>query len=109
MIPVDAGVITRVLETLVRIPSVNPALVAGGTGEAEIARWLARECERLGMPVSIEEVAPGRPNVVATLRGIDPAAGRSLLLNGHMDTVGVGGIPDPFTPLLRGGRLYGRG
>jgi acetylornithine deacetylase len=109
MIPVDAGAITRVLEALVRIPSVNPALVPGGAGEAEIARWLARECERLGMQVSVEEVAPGRPNVVATLRGTDPAAGRSLLLNGHTDTVGVAGMPEPFTPVLRDGRLYGRG
>lgn len=109
MIPVDAGAITRVLETLVRIPSVNPALVAGGTGEAEIARWLAQECERLGMHVSVEEVAPGRPNVVAILRGTDPAAGRSLLLNGHTDTVGVAGMREAFTPVVRDGRLYGRG
>ena len=109
MVRVDAAAITHTLDALVRIPSVNPALVPGGAGEAEIARWLARECERLGMHVSIEEVASGRPNVVATLHGTDPAAGRCLLLNGHTDTVGVGGMPDPFTPLLRGGRLYGRG
>ncbi len=109
MVRVDAAGITRALDALVRIPSVNPALVAGGAGEAEIARWLGQECERLGMHVSIEEVAPGRPNVVATLRGTDPAAGRSLLLNGHTDTVGVGGMAGPFTPRLRDGRLYGRG
>jgi acetylornithine deacetylase len=109
MIPVDAGAITRVLEALVRIPSVNPALVPGGAGEAEIARWLARECERLGMQVSVEEVAPGRPNVVAILRGTEPAGGRRLLLNGHTDTVGAAGMPEAFTPVLRGGRLYGRG
>ncbi len=109
MISVDAAAITRVLDTLVRIPSVNPALVAGGAGEAEIAHWLARECERLGMRVSLEEVAAGRPNVVAILRRTNPAAGRSLLLNGHTDTVGEGGMPEPFMPVLRDGRLYGRG
>jgi acetylornithine deacetylase len=109
MIRVDAAAITRGLDALVRIPSVNPALVAGGAGEAEIARWLARECEHLGMRVSVEEVASGRPNVVAVLRGTDPAAGRSLLLNGHTDTVGEGGMPAPFTPVLRDDRLYGRG
>jgi len=109
MIRVDAAAITQVLHTLVGIPSVNPALVAGGAGEAEVAHWLARECERLGMHVSLEEVAAGRPNVVAILRGTDPAAGRSLLLNGHMDTVGEGGMPAPFTPVLRDDRLYGRG
>ena len=108
-IPVDEGAITGLLRTLVAIPSVNPALVAGGAGEAEIARCLAVECERLGMTVSEHEVAPGRPNVVAVLRGVDPARGRSLLLNGHTDTVGAAGMAAPFVPALRGDRLYGRG
>src|ERR1700737_665468 len=75
MVQVDAAGITRALDALVRIPSVNPALVGGGAGEAEIARWLVRECERLGMQVSVEEVTSGRPNVVATLRGTGPAGG----------------------------------
>jgi acetylornithine deacetylase len=43
------------------------------------------------------------------LRGADPARGRSLLLNGHTDTVGAAGMAAPFTPVLRGDRLYGRG
>ena len=108
-IPVDEGAITSLLRTLVGIPSVNPALVPGGAGEAEIARCLAAECERLGMTVSVHEVAPGRPNVVAVLRGADPARGRRLLLNGHTDTVGAAGMTAPFVPALRGDRLYGRG
>lgn len=109
MIEIDTAQVARVLEALVRIPSVNPALVPGGAGEAEIARWLARECQRLGMEVSVDDAAPGRPNVVATLRGTAPAAGRSLLLNGHTDTVGAAGMRTPFEPVLRDGRLYGRG
>lgn len=107
--PVDEGAITGLLRTLVGIPSVNPSLVPGGAGEAEIARCLAAECERLGMAVSVHEIAPGRPNVVAVLRGADPPRGRSLLLNGHTDTVGAAGMAAPFTPALRGDRLYGRG
>lgn len=109
MIPVDAAAITGLLRTLVSLPSVNPSLVAGGTGEAEVARCLARECERLGMATSVDEVAPGRPNVVAVLPGIDPPRGRSLLLNGHTDTVGPAGMAAPFEPVLRGDCLYGRG
>jgi acetylornithine deacetylase len=108
-IPVDEGAVTNLLRTLVGIPSVNPTLVPGGAGEAEIARCLAAECERLGMAVSLHEVAPGRPNVIAVLRGADPARGRRLLLNGHTDTVGAAGMAAPFTPVLRGDRLYGRG
>lgn len=109
LIPVDDAAIASLLRTLISIPSVNPSLVPGGAGEAEVARCLVGACERLGMTVSRHEVAPGRPNVVAVLPGVDPARGRSLLLNGHTDTVGAAGMADAFTPVLRGDRLYGRG
>jgi acetylornithine deacetylase len=92
---------------LVAIESINPDVVPGGSGEAEIARFVAGWCERAGLETSITEPAPGRPNVVAVARG--RGGGRSLMLNAHMDTVGVVGMPDPFTPRLEGGRLYGRG
>ena len=106
---VRSAVIVEMLQTLVRIPSVNPTLVPGGAGERDIAECLAAACSRLGLVVSQEEVAPGRPNVIAILPGADPGRGRRLLLNGHTDTVGTGGMDAPFTPLLRGDRLYGRG
>lgn len=97
------------LERLVATPSVNPVLVPGGAGEAAIARILADACRAAGLEVSIEDAAPGRPNVVAVLRGRDPGRGRSLLLNGHTDTVGTAGMTDPFVPARRGDRLYARG
>jgi acetylornithine deacetylase len=92
---------------LVRIDSVNPDLVEGGAGEGEIARFVAGWCEREGLDVEIEEAAPGRPNVIATARG--SGGGRSLMLNAHMDTVGVAGMEAPFSATVAGGRLYGRG
>jgi acetylornithine deacetylase len=106
---VDEAFITDLLVSLVRIPSVNPALVPGGVGEGAIARYLADVCRGLGLIVTMEDAAPGRPNVVARLPGVDPARGRRLLLNGHTDTVGPAGMQDPFVPELRGPRLYGRG
>jgi acetylornithine deacetylase len=95
------------LEELVAIDSVNPSLVPGARGEAEIARRIAVECIALGLAVDVTEVAPGRPNVVAVLEG--QARGPSLMFCGHLDTVGVAGMADPFEPRQRDGRLYGRG
>ena len=92
---------------LVAIDSVNPSLVAGAPGEAAIARHVAGWCERAGLDVAVEEAAPGRPNVVAVARGT--GGGRTLVLNAHMDTVGVAGMDDPFEPRAENGRLYGRG
>ena len=31
------------------------------------------------------------------------------MLNGHIDTVGVDYMPDPFSAEIRDGKLYGRG
>ncbi len=93
--------------SLVAIESVNPEVVPGGSGEVEIARFVADWCERAGLETTLSEPAPGRPNVVAVARG--SGGGRSLLLNAHMDTVGVAGMTAPFEPRLEDGRLHGRG
>ncbi len=94
-------------KALVAIDSRNPSLVAGGAGEAEIARFLAHLLEEWGFAVSVQDVAPGRPNVVAR---IGPAGQTPLVLNGHLDVVGTDGMRhDPFTPTTREGNLYGRG
>jgi acetylornithine deacetylase len=95
------------LRDLVAIDSVNPTLVPGARGEAEIARRLADELRSLGLVVEITDVAPGRPNVVGVLEG--RGSGRSLMFCGHTDTVGVAGMTRPFDPQIRDGKLFGRG
>lgn len=97
----------QLLRDLVAIDSVNPSLVPGARGEAEAAECLASALRDAGLDVTVTEVAPGRPNVVGVLEGAQP--GLSLMLCGHLDTVGVEGMADPFTPVERDGRLYGRG
>ena len=77
----------RLLKQLIAIDSINPSLVAGAAGEAAVARALVDELRAIGLTVEIQDVAPGRPNVVATLEGKAP--GRSLMYCGHIDTVGV--------------------
>ncbi len=103
----DSKAVSALLSDLVAIDSVNPQLTPGAAGEAAVARYVADWLARAGLEVEVEEVAPGRPNVVGVLRGA--GGGRSLLLNAHMDTVGVAGMENPHTPVIRGNRLYGRG
>ena len=91
---------------LVRTPSVNPALEEGGAGERGVAALVAEWLRGWGYRPVVTEIAPARFNVVAR-RGA--GRGPSLLLNGHLDTVGVAGMTDPFSGAVRGGRLFGRG
>lgn len=97
----------QLVSALVSIDSVNPDLVPGGAGEAEIASFVADWLRDAGLEVELEEAAPGRPSVVAVARGT--GGGASLMLNAHMDTVGVDGMARPFDPVVRDGRLHGRG
>ena len=92
---------------LVAIDSINPELVAGAAGEAALASFVAGWLIDAGLEVELVEPEPGRPSVVATLRG--GGGGRSLMLNAHLDTVGVTGMADPFEPRVEGRRLHGRG
>src|SRR5687768_3166668 len=95
------------LRELVSIDSVNPSLVPGAAGEGQVAGAIAAHMRGCGMDVELQEVEPGRPNVIGILEGRE--RGPTLMYCGHMDTVGVEGMPAPFAPQERDGRLYGRG
>jgi len=96
-----------VLLDLVRANSVNPSLVPGAPGEAAVAEVVRQAMRAAGLEVTLQEAAPGRPNVIGVLDG--RARGPSMMLCGHIDTVGVEGMTDPFTPRVDAGRVYGRG
>lgn len=96
-----------ILRNLVAANSVNPSLVPGAAGEAAAADVCRSAMRHAGLDVVIQEVAPGRPNVIGVLEGAAP--GPSLMFCGHIDTVGVEGMENPFTPREADGRLYGRG
>lgn len=103
----DPARLTDLVASLVRINSVNPGLVPGAPGEGEIARVCAAVLENAGLVVEMLESTPLRPSVLATLPGA--GGGRSLMLNAHLDTVGVDGMAEPFSGRIEGRRLHGRG
>jgi acetylornithine deacetylase len=105
---VERGDALGLARELVAIDSRNPSLASDGPGEGACARFLGRVLRDWGFSVELQEVSPGRPNVVAR---VGPAgASRSLLLNGHLDTVGVAGmVHPPWEPEIRDGCLFGRG
>ncbi len=113
-IQIDSQLLHTLLCELVCIDSVNPTLVPGADGEKEAAEFLCGFLRRHGIRVELQEAAPGRPNVVAWLGptaevGKDGKPRAALAVLAHLDTVGAGDMPDPFTPIERDGRLYGRG
>jgi acetylornithine deacetylase len=95
----------ELLAELVAADSTNPTLVPGGAGEAGVAALLARRLQAAGLDVDVWDAAPGRPNVVGRLAGT--GGGSSLMFCGHTDVVGA--APEAFTPVVRGGRMHGRG
>ena len=98
--------IINLLDELVRINSVNSTL-SRGPGEYEIAEFIRHHLDALELRPQIQTIAPGRNNVIAVVSGTNPA--KSLLLNGHLDTVSVEGMDDPFRLRQEGDRLFGRG
>ena len=100
------------LADLVRRPSVNPMGrdVSGPDYlEARVGEYLVQRFAAAGLPWARQPVAPGRDNVIARLEATRPAA-PVILWDAHQDTVPAEGMTiEPFTPLVRDGRLYGRG
>lgn len=100
---IDLAELRELTCALVAAAGENP----GSTEEATVA-VLQTACEKYGFTVELQDVAPGRQNLIATLTG---GSGQGLMFLGHSDVVPAGENwrTDPFTPHIEGGRLYGRG
>jgi len=99
------------LGELIRIPSVNPEGDPGVSepGEARLAQHLSGILKNLGAEASLQEVLPGRPNVVACFPSDRPGKPR-VLFAPHTDTVSVVGMTiDSFSGEVRDGKVWGRG
>jgi acetylornithine deacetylase/succinyl-diaminopimelate desuccinylase-like protein len=99
---VTPGALTAMLKEMVSIDSVLPR-------EERLGRFVAERLGRLGVGVTVQDVAPARFNVFATARlGPRPSF---VTFTGHLDTVPPARDweTDPFRPVVRDGRLYGLG
>ena len=108
---IDADEVVELTRALVRIPSVYRPDDSEGN-EARVAAFVETWLRREGFEVEVQEVAPGRPNVLGWIGDKTPGT-KSLLLEGHTDVVTEGDPGDwswpPFGADLVDGRIYGRG
>ncbi len=102
LVKLDSAYTRRVLEDMIKIDSVVGC-------EGELAFYLKEELETLGLECEMHEVEPDRPNIYGRMIGVSP--GKRLNFNGHTDTVPIveGWDMDPFTPIVREGKMYGLG
>jgi acetylornithine deacetylase len=106
---VDESSLVKNLATMVSVPSVNPFddPATASCRELEFANLyevFLRECN---METTQRIVVESRPNVFGRIRGT--GSGPCVMLAGHMDTVGIDGYDDPFNPVVKNRRVYGRG
>jgi acetylornithine deacetylase len=103
--------ITELLSNLVAIPSVNPRVLGGraGDGEADLARFVHQTFASAGVDVELQEVEPGRHNVVARVGRAQAKDDAVILLSAHMDTYPASDSDAEYVPFVRDGHLHGRG
>jgi len=100
--------ILKLLQKLIQIESINPSLDPKGSGEKKIGLFLQKYLKNIGLKVEVQKVTPQRFNVVGIKKG--KGDGKNLILNGHMDTVGIKGMDcAPFKGDCKDGYVYGRG
>ncbi len=101
----------EILKQLIAIPSVNPMgrdLIGEEYYEGRLTQWLCSFLQAHQLPVEVQQVVPGRCNVLTRLD--NPSATRTVLFDVHQDTVPVDGMTiPPFTPTEANGRISGRG
>ncbi len=106
---IDRSRLIEDLMAMISIPSINPFQQEARKGfrEQEMAELYCDQMSSLGLEVNTRDVVPGRPNVWGVLKG--NGTGPSLMLSGHLDTVGDDNYPDAFVPKVENNRVYGRG
>lgn len=105
---IDSDQLIADLSAMIRCESVNGFGAADDIGaESAMGDLFESQLRSLGLEIGTHEVLPKRRNVWGVLKG--RGQGPTILLAGHMDTVGVDGYAQPFEPRAEGGNIYGRG
>ncbi|WP_017378551.1 M20 family metallopeptidase [Paenisporosarcina sp. TG-14] len=106
----DREAVINLTRELVQIPSVYREDDPNGN-ETKVALFVAQYLRDIGIDTYVEEVVPGRPNVIGVIDSKKP--GKTLLFEGHTDVVTEGDSYawkfDPFSAHIEDGRMYGRG
>ena len=97
------------IRRLASVDSVNPALVPGAAGEQAVAGQVVDWAMACGLFVEVLDGTPGRPSVLVRSRPPGSGSGRSLMICGHLDTVGLGGMQEPLSARVEADRMLGRG
>jgi acetylornithine deacetylase/succinyl-diaminopimelate desuccinylase-like protein len=115
MVPKLSGVTSKIndaeleklLFDLIRIPSVNPNFkTEDELGETQIVEFLEKKMKGYGFEVGRQEVESGRWNIIVSIRGNGQ---KTLVLNGHLDTVTGANMSEAFNPKIKNGKMCGRG
>ena len=106
---IDRQRLVTILQELIAIPSVNPfdEPASEDARELEVADFYEEKMQEIGMLTSRRDVVEGRPNVFGRIKG--KGNGPCIMMAGHLDTVGVVGYDNPFDPVVKTERVYGRG
>ena len=107
---IDEKGVVQFTQELVRIKSVfHPQ--KEGFNEEKVAHFVANKLKSMGIEVFIDEVVPGRPNVIGIIKG--KRDGKRLLFEAHTDVVTEGNREEwdypPFEATIHEGKIYGRG
>lgn len=87
-------------QKFIQTPSVN------GSEQAAVD-FLANACRDAGLKVTLREIQPGRPNLIAILPGKKDEIG--MAFHGHTDTVPFFDMKDPLSGEISDGYIWGRG